>query len=71
MKERLLFDGTKEDGWVVYNKKEEMLGRIYYWHNWRCFIWEQDEEILMSRDCLQQIVNFIKDLETKKLSDLK
>lgn len=47
----------------IKNKKTQKdLGYIYYYKNWKQYIFTQaDEGIIFSWDCLQDIISFIKD----------
>ena len=54
----------EEDSWVgVYNKKKELLGCICYDYDWKCFVWEQEDEIQMSLDCLHEVCIYIQNLK--------
>jgi len=50
----------------IWNKKNEFLGIVFYYKDWKewCFI--QDRNIIMSLDCLQGIVNYCKNLNVKE-----
>lgn len=50
----------------VYSKKDDYLGAIEYYPNWNTFIWEQDAEVFMSRECLQQVLNKLEKLNKKR-----
>jgi hypothetical protein len=43
----------------VINKKRDFLGRLVYFGKWKKWVWQQDEDIIMSDDCLQEIVDFL------------
>jgi hypothetical protein len=47
-------DGTKM---FVRNEKNIGLGEIYFNKSWKCYVWEQYRNIIMSYDCLLQIEN--------------
>lgn len=49
----------------VWNKKEQ-LGDIYYDKKWKCYVWEQLEGIIMSHDCLLQVLSKIDELDRDK-----
>jgi hypothetical protein len=51
--------------YLVRNKKKEFLGLIFYFKKWKCWVWEQQEQIIMSDDCLEQIVSKLKELNKK------
>lgn len=44
----------------VYNKRKEKLGFIQYHKPWKKWIWEQELSVMMSDDCLQEIVDYMK-----------
>jgi len=48
----------------VCNKKDESLGILIYddRKRWQQYVWCQDEEMQMSQDCLQHIVDKLKEL---------
>lgn len=47
--------------YFVVNKSEEILGKVIFYNKWRQYVWEQKVDIVMSHDCLQEVVDFIKD----------
>ena len=50
----------------VYNiKKSEFLGDIQYYKNWKKWIWAQDIGVMMSWDCLQEVVDFMKTIQMR------
>lgn len=49
----------------VYNRKKEFLGQVSFDDEWKCWIWMQNETIGMSWDCLQEVINFMKELKKK------
>lgn len=49
----------------VYNKKNERLGVMFYYKKWKCWAWMQNDEILMSSECLQQVVDKLKEKDKK------
>jgi len=42
------------------------LGQIIYFNKWRQHVWFQEEEIIMSYDCLQDVVDKIKELNANR-----
>lgn len=52
--------------WDVENKKGELLGRIIYWKPWKKWVWEQEEDIIMSEICLQDVASFLKEIKEEK-----
>ena len=56
-------DGTTY--WEVWNKKNEELGFVFYNKKWKKWVWEQGMSIIMSWDCLQEVVDFMKQQERK------
>lgn len=57
---RLTFERIVHGLYYIYNRKKESLGEIYFKSDWKCFVWEQDRDIVMSEDCLKEIVDFMK-----------
>lgn len=66
-------DGTYE----IYNVKDEFLGVISYYRKWKCLVWKQEENIIMSKSCLdeafQLVENYRKEQqeETSRASNIK
>lgn len=50
----------------VENKKGELLGKIFFWKKWKKWIWEQEQDIIMTYDCLQDVVDFLKEIKQEK-----
>lgn len=48
---------------IVWNKKLERLGSIEFDKDWRCWIWYQENMIKMSSECLQQVIDKLKELD--------
>lgn len=44
----------------VRNRKKELLGRIFYTRQWKEWTYEQCPGVIMSADCLQEVVEMIK-----------
>lgn len=53
------------DYWQVWNNNSELLGNIQYHEEWKEFVWEQYQDMIMSEDCLDQVLKFMKK-ENKK-----
>lgn len=54
--------------YIVWNKKNEKLGSIFYYKPWKCWCYQQyikglEGQIIMSWDCLEEIVEFMKRLQ--------
>lgn len=49
--------------WLHMKKNDEKLGRIHYFHPWRCHVFEPLEDTQFSTDCLREISDFIKELD--------
>lgn len=47
----------------VWNSNDECLGNITFYKKWKCWVWSQDQEVIMSSDCLQQIADKLKELD--------
>ena len=46
---------------VWYN--HEQLGLIRYWKPWKKYVWEQEEDIIMSKSCLKQVIDFMEKIK--------
>jgi hypothetical protein len=55
-------DEKGNDYFHVYNKKSDFLGMICFDTRWKKWVWIQEEGIIMSKGCLQQIINKIEEL---------
>lgn len=64
---RCVFEKAKtlKDTYFVRNKKGEYLGDISFDLKWKRWVWEQEAYIIMSRECLQEVVDFMKELGGK------
>jgi len=56
---KLKFEKEKDGTYTIMNKKQDILGHIIFYPRWKDLVWIQDEDIMMSADCLQQIVDFM------------
>lgn len=63
MKLKFEYDENPEEFAVIGTNKSERLGLIWWYSAWECWVWEQNNEIIMSEDCLKQIYEFVKELE--------
>jgi len=52
-----------ENRFDVFNHKKEYLGEIGYYPKWKCWIWQQDSNAIMSSECLEMVVNKLKGLD--------
>jgi hypothetical protein len=52
-----------KDRYDVFNHKGEYLGEIGYYTKWKCWIWEQSPNVIMSTECLESVVNNMKELD--------
>lgn len=62
----LEFKPSKEiKGYNVWNKKsKEIIGEIYYYHQWKKHIFQAiDEDIILTSDCLIDIAKFTEQLD--------
>jgi len=59
----MYLDENGKEYWSVWNKKSEQLGVIIYCKPWRKYVWEQDNDIMMSKDCLKQILDFMEKIK--------
>jgi len=65
MKKHLEFKGSKTS-WEVFNTKKEPLGVIWFNNEWKCFVWEQYDGIIMSHSCLTELNDFVGKLDSNK-----
>ena len=63
MIKRLIFEKEDNTNYFVLDKRKETLGIIFWYPKWKQWVFEQNHGIIMSWDCLQEIVNFIKELK--------
>ena len=54
-------DTTDKPMWHVYNKKDEFLGTIDYYDEWKKFVWEQEGSVVMTADCLVEVAKFMEE----------
>ncbi len=52
---KLHFEKGEDVSYVVKNRIGEKLGLIYYHSPWKCHVWEQFPDIVISSQCLRQI----------------
>ena len=52
---------TKEMGYYAYYGREE-LGCIDFYKPWKKFVWNQNEDIVMSLSCMENVVKKLKEL---------
>lgn len=65
-KEKIKVEFQKvENRFDVFNHKGEYVGEIGYYNKWKCWIWEQDANAIMSSECLEEVVNKLKELDKK------
>jgi len=64
MEKRLNFDWDDFNGWYMVTTKKDILGYITKNH-WNRWTWEQEEDIIMSRGCLKELVAFMETLGGK------
>ena len=57
---RLRFDKTG-DKYFVYCRGEN-LGEIYFFREWKEWVWEQEIDIVMSVECLKELIAFVENL---------
>ncbi|MEK6880787.1 MAG: hypothetical protein AABY22_14305 [Nanoarchaeota archaeon] len=48
-------DGSFE----FYNKRNILLGKIVYRKSWKCYVWQQEKDIDMSKSCIYEIFNLL------------
>ncbi|MCP3684402.1 MAG: hypothetical protein GY861_17120 [bacterium] len=50
------------DEWYAYYGDEE-LGYIEFYDNWKKYVWNQGEDIIMSHSCIMEVAKKLKELE--------
>jgi len=61
---RLEFEKITINTIRVWNKKSlEHLGFIKYFKNWKCYVWTQDDVVIMSEGCLQEVLDYMKKIK--------
>lgn len=60
-KNKVIWGKINEDYYAYY--KGEELGFIEYYENWKKWVWNQGEDIMMSEDCLRSTLNKLVELE--------
>ena len=58
-------DSDVKKYWDIENKKEELLGKIYYWKKWKKWVFEQEHHVIMTYDCLQEVTDFLKEIKNE------
>ena len=53
------------DHYIVWNKKKQHLGDIYYEKIWKKWVWQQEEDVIMSDGCLKQVVEVLEKIKEK------
>jgi len=56
-------DGEDNFHYAYYGNQE--LGYLEYWKPWKKWVWNQNEDIIMSKDCLKEVVKKIAHLTRK------
>ena len=44
----------------VFTHKDE-LGEIFFHTKWKKWVWEQNQDIIMSRGCLEKVIKFMEE----------
>jgi len=44
----------------IYSNKGPLLGQIVFYAKWNCYVFESDSSAIWSSDCLEDIVAFLK-----------
>lgn len=63
--------GRKTPIYTVLNDIPVSLGEIRWWSGWRKYVWFQGEDVIMSHDCLQEVVDFIRKLMMERRFEQK
>ncbi|KKL77145.1 hypothetical protein LCGC14_2037820 [marine sediment metagenome] len=60
---RLKFKEINKEEFEIWNKKEELMGFLEYDEKWEQFVYlDPERKIKLAVDCLQQLLNFLKEL---------
>ena len=60
--EHHFIDNTSSEIYGIFNKKKECLGEIYFYKEWKKWVFESEEKIVFTWDCLKEIGDFMKGL---------
>jgi hypothetical protein len=50
----------------VINIYGESLGFLEYYKKWKCFTWEQNDGVIMSKSCLDELTEYMGKLDANK-----
>jgi len=67
MKKRLVLKKYLDDEKVYYiqNKKREKLGEIYFYDDWKKWVFESEQGIIFTWDCLIELSKFVNEVRNK------
>lgn len=63
----LMFAKQTGKSYLVSNKRNVPLGKISWFPEWKCWVWEQFDCIIMSLDCLREVDHFMSLIENNKI----
>lgn len=63
---RLVFRANSNRIHVFNKKKNEHLGDIFLNYKWKCHVWEQCDDVIMSKGCLQEVIGKLGELDNLK-----
>lgn len=66
MKKHLVFLNRQNSFVDVTNKDDESLGYIQYYDQWKCYVWIQYNDTIMSKSCLDELTEYMRKLECNK-----
>lgn len=50
--------------WLIKNRRGSHLGKVYWFPDWKCWVWEQFDCTIMSEGCLRELIEFMGRLPT-------
>lgn len=67
---RLRFEDTKIEGrkpiYKILNKEDDIVGFVEYSYKWKNWVFITSDDFIFSYGCMQEIVDFMKDLGGRK-----
>ena len=63
-----LYPERKTQVWECLNEKADVLGRVKWYSSWRQYCFNCEDQIILAKSCLADIVDFIKQLMAERKS---
>jgi len=64
--EQEFIEGRKTPIYNVWRTEGNFLGSVFWYSQWRCFVWQQEPESIMSEGCLSEMWNKIREFEAER-----